>query len=70
MADTDVGKRAVLHTDDGDLICWVLEYEAGRDSGDHYVAGWNNSKSKVGQADYFSKWVVVGDDAGEITILH
>lgn len=68
MADTDVGKRATYHSEHGPLICWVTDYEAGRDGGDHHVAGWNNSKSKVGQADYFSAWTVVGSQQGAITI--
>lgn len=68
MSDLDVGKRADYHSGHGDLICWVTDYEAGRDAGDHHVAGWNNAKTKEGQADYFSAWTVVGEDQGEITI--
>lgn len=37
MGDTDVGKHGTLHLDGKDYPCKVVEYEAGRDSGDHLI---------------------------------
>lgn len=65
MADTDVGKRGTFHSEDGDVPCWVIKYVAGRDGGDHLVAGF---EAAHGKGDTFRVWTVVGKEQGAFTV--
>lgn len=64
MADTDVGKEGTYHAESGDVPCWVLAYEAGREKGDHQIAGF---KAGAGE-DTFKKWTVVGTEKGAFSV--
>ena len=64
MADTDVGKRGTYHSEDGDVPCWVLQYEAGRENGDHQIAGFKAG----GGEDTFKTWTVVGTEQGAFSV--
>ena len=69
MADTDVGKKATFHSEHGDVPCWVVEYEAGRDAGDHRIAGFcNSAMKKAGGGDVFNTWSQTGDGQGLFTL--
>ena len=48
---------------------WVVEYVAGRDEGDHRVAGFTNTDQKNdGAGDVFTVWSVVGDTQGSFKV--
>jgi hypothetical protein len=57
MAEGDVGRQIVYHDQYGDHVGWVAEYVAGRDAGDHLVAGWHNSSAES-QGPTFWGWSV------------
>lgn len=68
MAGIAAGHKGTYHSEHGDVPCWVVEYEAGRDEGDHRVAGFTNTaQRKAGAADTFNVWTVVGDEQGAFT---
>jgi hypothetical protein len=70
MADTDVGKRATRRNEHGEsVVCDIVDYEAGRDAGDHLVFGGTTAaEHKDGAGDVFRDWLVVGHGPGSITI--
>lgn len=48
---------------------WVVEYEAGKDEGDHRIAGFTNSdQKKDGAGDVFNVWSVVGSIQGSFEV--
>lgn len=68
MAGVTPGKRGTYHSEHGDVPCWVIEYEAGRDGGDHHVGGFTSAaQHNAGQGDVFRVWTTVGDKQGEFT---
>jgi hypothetical protein len=59
------GTQVLYHSEHGDFPAWVVEYVAGRDEGDHFVAGWTTPEAqKAGQGPYFADWSVVGHEHG------
>jgi hypothetical protein len=59
MAAEDVGRQAVYHDRYGDHVCWVSDYVAGRDAGDHQLGGYTNHEAReAGQGDVFANWSV------------
>jgi len=65
MAGIAIGKKVTYHSEHGDVPAWVIEYEAGRDAGDHLVAGFTNAgMHAAGGGDVFRHWSVVGDEQG------
>jgi hypothetical protein len=66
MAADDVEKKFTFHSPHGDVACWVTEYQAGKDAGDHHIAGFSNSKMKAaGEGDTFSRWAQFGPDESQ-----
>ena len=60
-----VGTKVLYHDEHGDQVAWVTDYEAGRDAGDHHIAGFNSIKVKdAGQGAVFAVWSVVGTEHG------
>jgi hypothetical protein len=69
MADTDVGKKGTYHSEHGNVPCWVVEYEAGKDEGDHRIAGFCNTAMKqAGSGDVFNTWSQVGSAEGQFSL--
>lgn len=65
MAAIKVGHKGTYHSEHGDVPCWVVEYEEGRDEGDYRVAGfWNTKAKQAGQGDTFSVRSVYGTERG------
>src|SRR5262245_30496511 len=62
MADTDVGKTVFRHNDHGeDVPATIIEYRAGKDTGDHYVFGGTTPKEQSeGAGTTFSAWLQHG----------
>lgn len=67
MAGIAPGKKGTFHTEHGDVPCWVVEYEAGRDGGDHLVGGFSLDAMRETSGDTFLRWSVVGDEEGAFT---
>lgn len=64
MAGLQVGTKGTYHSEHGDVPGWVIEYEAGRDAGDHLIGGFSNSAMRTSSGDTYLRWAVVGDEAG------
>ncbi len=65
MAAGDLGRKVWRHDEDGDQLGWVLAYEAGRDSGDHYIGGFTSPEAHAhGQGEVFATWSVEGTEHG------
>lgn len=66
-----VGSEAKFHSEFGDLLATVVEYEEGREHGDYYLAVLANAKSQAsqqfGNGPVFNIWTVVGDELGAFT---
>jgi hypothetical protein len=68
MAATPVGTKVAYHSEHGDTVAWVVEYQEGRPAGDYYVAGWTTpAAQKAGAAAYFGEWAVYGGETGAFT---
>lgn len=69
MSDLDVRKKGTYHSQWGPLVAWVTDYEAGRDGGDHRVAGFTNTAAQAaGQGPTFDRWTIIGHDEGEFSV--
>lgn len=70
MAGIAVGKKVKYEYQAGRTVpAWVVAYEAGRKSGDHFIAGFCNEEQKGGgQGDVFSLWSVVGKGQGSFSV--
>ena len=68
MAGIAPGHRGTYHSPQGDVPCWVVEYAAGRDGGDHLIGGFTTSAQHgAGEGDVFRVWVQIGDKEGQFT---
>ena len=64
----DVGKLILYHTADGDQPGVIVDYQAGRDAGDHLIAGWNNvARADATGAGTFRLWSVFREGTEEGT---
>ena len=69
MADTDVGKQVEYNADGEWVPAWVVEYQAGKDAGDHRVAGFTTSAQKAaGGGDVFNVWSTPGTKPGNFRL--
>ncbi len=70
MAAGDVHRKVVYHSEHGDYTGWVTDYQAGRDQGDHHIAGFTNAAGKeAGDGDTFTAWSVDGTEQGAFTLI-
>lgn len=68
MAAVTVGHKGIHHSEHGDVPCWVVEYDEGREGGDYLIAGfWNEAGRTAGGGDTFSRRSVVGSEQGAFT---
>lgn len=69
MPAITVGHKGTYHSEHGDVPCWVVEYDEGREGGDYLIAGfWNSAAKAAGQGDTFSLHSVVGHEQGAFSI--
>jgi len=70
MAGIAVGKKVKYEYKKGSTVpAWVVAYEAGKPSGDHFIAGFCNQEQKDGgSGDVFSLWSVVGKGQGSFSV--
>jgi hypothetical protein len=58
MAAGDIGRQVVYH-EDGAHVCWVSDYVAGRDAGDHFLVGFFNAEATdAGRGNVIQTWSV------------
>jgi hypothetical protein len=56
----NVGRQVVYTDGHGEHVGWVVDYEAGRDKGDHLISGWENAAGRAAkQGDTFTAWSVM-----------
>jgi hypothetical protein len=61
MAAGDIGRQVVYH-EDGAHVCWVSDYVAGRDAGDHFLVGFfNAAATEAGRGNVIQTWSVYRD---------
>lgn len=69
MSDLDVGKDGTFHSEHGDVPCQVIEYVAGKDAGDHRIAGFTNTAMQdAGAGPTFNHFSQVGSKEGQFTV--
>lgn len=68
MAGIAEGTPGTYHSEHGDVPAWVVEYKAGRDSGDHYVAGFSlpGEMAHV-NGPTFGHWTQIGSKQGQFS---
>lgn len=65
-----VGAKGTYHDEHGDVPAWVIEYDAGKESGDYLVGGFTSAKAHAaGQGDVFRVWTVLGSEQGAFTVV-
>lgn len=68
MAGIAEGTKGTYHSEHGDATAWVVAYEAGRDSGDHYVAGFSLPGAMSSEnGPTFNVWTQIGGKQGQFT---
>ena len=68
MAAVPVGTKVTYHSEHGDWVGFVTDYEPGRADGDYYLCGFTNELGQAkGTGVTFSRWSVDGTEQGAFT---
>lgn len=57
MADTDVHKKVLADLEGQEVLGWIVKYEAGKDQGDHYIAGFTPPDLRSRYGPTFGEWM-------------